>query len=83
LKFFLPELLTKYPPVPATLETALVTAGIGALVGWGTKVIIVHQLREFTTESHRWRMAVPRGICFAVFPERMRGQQSQWQPSSL
>lgn len=38
LKVFLPELVIKYPPVPTTLEAALVTLGVGALVGWGTKV---------------------------------------------
>jgi hypothetical protein len=38
LKLFLPELLTDYPSAPNTLQAALVTVGIGALVGWGTKV---------------------------------------------
>ncbi|KAF2655260.1 YeeE/YedE family integral membrane protein-like protein [Lophiostoma macrostomum CBS 122681] len=38
LKLFLPEFLTNYPPVPTSLETALVTVGVGALVGWGTKI---------------------------------------------
>lgn len=38
LKMFLPELLTDYPPVPSTLQSALVTVGLGLLVGWGTKV---------------------------------------------
>ncbi|KAF2785866.1 YeeE/YedE family integral membrane protein [Melanomma pulvis-pyrius CBS 109.77] len=38
LKLFLPELVTVYPPVPSTLQAALVTVGVGALVGWGTKV---------------------------------------------
>ncbi|KAF2737525.1 YeeE/YedE family integral membrane protein-like protein [Polyplosphaeria fusca] len=37
LKLFLPELLTNYPPIPSTLQAALVTLGVGALVGWGTK----------------------------------------------
>ena len=38
LKVFLPELAIVYPPVPSTLQAALVTVGVGALVGWGTKV---------------------------------------------
>lgn len=38
LKMFLPELLTKYPPIPSTLPQALVTIGLGMLVGWGTRV---------------------------------------------
>lgn len=38
LKAFIPEVATKYPPVPATLQAALVTVGVGALVGWGSKV---------------------------------------------
>ncbi|KAF2190658.1 YeeE/YedE family integral membrane protein-like protein [Zopfia rhizophila CBS 207.26] len=38
LKLFLPELLTSYPPVPSTLQTAVATVGIGALVGLGTKL---------------------------------------------
>ncbi|KAF2464933.1 YeeE/YedE family integral membrane protein-like protein [Lindgomyces ingoldianus] len=37
LKMFLPELLRAYPPVPTTIQAALVTVGVGALVGWGTK----------------------------------------------
>ena len=38
LKLFLPEMLPSYPSVPATLQGALVTVGIGLLVGLGTKV---------------------------------------------
>lgn len=38
MKLFLPELRTQYPPVPTTLQGVLVTAGIGLLVGLGTKV---------------------------------------------
>lgn len=37
LRHFLPTLLTSYPPAPTTLQAALVTAGVGALVGWGSK----------------------------------------------
>ncbi|KAF2712166.1 YeeE/YedE family integral membrane protein-like protein [Pleomassaria siparia CBS 279.74] len=37
LRAFLPELLTTYPAVPSTLQAALVTVGVGAFVGWGTK----------------------------------------------
>ncbi|KAF2872913.1 YeeE/YedE family integral membrane protein [Massariosphaeria phaeospora] len=38
LNAFLPELVTSYPPAPATLQAALVTLGLGGLVGWGTKL---------------------------------------------
>ena len=38
LKLFIPELLTSYPAAPSTIQQAIVTAGVGALVGWGTKV---------------------------------------------
>jgi hypothetical protein len=38
LRVFLPELVTEYPSAPTTLQAALVTVAIGALVGWGTKV---------------------------------------------
>jgi hypothetical protein len=38
MRFFLPELVTSYPSAPTTLSAALVTVGIGALIGWGTKV---------------------------------------------
>ncbi|KAF2447139.1 YeeE/YedE family integral membrane protein-like protein [Karstenula rhodostoma CBS 690.94] len=37
LRVVLPELLTKYPPLPSTSGQALVTVAIGILVGWGTK----------------------------------------------
>lgn len=45
LKVFLPGMVTEYPSVPTTLSAALVTVGIGALIGWGTKVSI--RLLEF------------------------------------
>lgn len=38
LKLLVPELITKYPSVPLTLQSALVTTGVAALIGWGTKV---------------------------------------------
>jgi uncharacterized protein len=34
-----PDVLTRYSPAPSTLEQALATAGVGFLVGWGTKVV--------------------------------------------
>ncbi|CAI6265178.1 unnamed protein product [Periconia digitata] len=37
LKLLLPSILTSYPAAPSSLQSAFVTAGIGALVGWGTK----------------------------------------------
>lgn len=38
LKMFLPELVVEYPVVPTSLPAVVATIGIGALVGWGTKV---------------------------------------------
>jgi hypothetical protein len=38
LKALAPQLVTNYPAVPTTLEAAMVTAGIGALIGVGTRV---------------------------------------------
>lgn len=38
LRALVPELLTHYPPVPTTIQAALMTLGIGALVGLGTKL---------------------------------------------
>jgi hypothetical protein len=38
LKALAPQLITSYPPVPVTLQTALVTISFGALIGLGTKV---------------------------------------------
>ena len=38
LKALAPQLITSYPAVPMTLQPALVTMGVGALIGLGTKV---------------------------------------------
>jgi hypothetical protein len=38
LKAMAPQLITSYPAVAMTLQTALVTMGLGALIGLGTKV---------------------------------------------
>jgi hypothetical protein len=51
LKMFVPELVIQYPSVPTTLQAALVTLGIGALVGWGTKVRAWGTLHESHTNS--------------------------------
>ncbi|KAF2116559.1 YeeE/YedE family integral membrane protein-like protein [Lophiotrema nucula] len=37
LKLIIPELVTRYPPIPTNLQAGLITVGVGALVGWGTK----------------------------------------------
>ncbi|OAL56441.1 YeeE/YedE family integral membrane protein-like protein [Pyrenochaeta sp. DS3sAY3a] len=37
LKLLAPQLITTYPAVPTTLHAALVTIGVGLIVGWGTK----------------------------------------------
>lgn len=50
LRLVLPELLTKYPPLPSTSAQALVTVAMGLLVGWGTKVSI---LRRWADKQRR------------------------------
>lgn len=45
LKAFAPQLITNYPTTPMTLPAAIVTLGVGALVGLGTKVCIVDSQR--------------------------------------
>ncbi|KAF3008821.1 hypothetical protein E8E13_010698 [Curvularia kusanoi] len=37
LSSVLPELVTKYPSMPVTVQTVLLTTGVAALTGWGTK----------------------------------------------
>ena len=44
LKTFLPEFVTVYPQVPGTLLATLATVGIGAFVGWGTKVSFLFEV---------------------------------------
>jgi hypothetical protein len=51
LKTFAPQLLTAYPAVPTTLEAALVTAGIGALIGIGTRVRSIIERQSSVAES--------------------------------
>lgn len=46
LKALAPQLITSYPSVPMTLPAALVTLGVGLLVGWGTKVSARHLKRN-------------------------------------
>lgn len=38
LTSLVPEVVTRYPTMPVTVQTALFTASVAALVGWGTKV---------------------------------------------
>jgi hypothetical protein len=38
LKTLAPQLVTEYPTAPTTLQAALATIGVGALIGLGTKV---------------------------------------------
>jgi hypothetical protein len=38
LKALAPQLLTSYPAVPMTVQTAFITISVGALIGLGTKV---------------------------------------------
>jgi hypothetical protein len=45
LNSVLPELVTKYPAMPVTVQTVLFTTGVAALTGWGTKVRSIYQTR--------------------------------------
>jgi hypothetical protein len=47
LKTFLPEFVTVYPQVPGTLLATLATVGIGAFVGWGTKVSFLFEVWDW------------------------------------
>jgi len=38
LNVFAPQLVTVYPSTPLSLKAALVTFGLGTIIGWGTKV---------------------------------------------
>lgn len=42
VSYLAPSLLPHYPATPGTWEAAVITAGIGFLVGWGTKVSSLH-----------------------------------------
>jgi hypothetical protein len=56
LKLLAPQLITTYPAVPMNLHTALVTIGVGLIVGWGTKVSAIpcHGTTLFENKgSHR------------------------------
>jgi hypothetical protein len=46
LKALAPQLITSYPLVPVTLQTALVTISMGALIGLGTKVSCCREFRK-------------------------------------
>jgi hypothetical protein len=43
LKIFLPQLVTQYPPVPSSWQSASMTIVVGAIVGCGTKVSTSYQ----------------------------------------
>lgn len=63
LKAFLPELVIQYPSAPNTLQAALLTVGIGALVGWGTKVRKFTGNKPLDTDSPSWRKAARVATC--------------------
>lgn len=70
MKLFLPELRTQYPPVPTTLQGVLVTAGIGLLVGLGTKLAngctSGHMLCGLARKSGRSAIAVATFFPIAI-----------------
>jgi uncharacterized membrane protein YedE/YeeE len=70
LKALAPQLITEYPAVQISPQTAVVTVVIGALVGWGTKVrdFLCEDLTALTWTT-RCQMDVLRDTCCAVSPD--------------
>ena len=63
-----PEVVTRYPLMAMTPQTVLFTAGVAALIGWGTKVSgLVDAERGPETDELRHRMAAHPDICSVVF----------------
>lgn len=63
-----PELVTRFPSVAMTPQTVLVTSGIAALIGWGTKVLgLVDTEKGSETDRYRRRMAAHPDTCFVAF----------------
>lgn len=76
LKVLAPHLITKYPTVSMTLQTALLTMSIGALIGLGTKVSRRRQPRTRSSRrlnERRCQMAAHPDTCFAAFPVKVDG----------
>lgn len=38
LSSLVPEMVTRYPSMPVTVQTVMFTTSVAALIGWGTKV---------------------------------------------
>ncbi len=66
LQIMAPHILPQYAAVSMSLQTVLWTAGVGLLVGWGTKVCLIRKLRQHKLTRSRLRMAVHPGICSVV-----------------
>lgn len=68
LGFFLPDLVTRFPSISITPQSALFTTGIAALIGWGTKVRMANPARRTQTLTwQRHQMAAHPVICSAAF----------------
>lgn len=67
LSSLVPELVTKFPSMPVTVETVLFTTSVAALVGWGTKVRSLLRLdRTSRIDTDRHQMAARPDTCSAV-----------------
>lgn len=69
LKALAPQLMAVYPMVQLSPKTAMATSAVGALIGWGTKVIslCLDKLFKRLTWLIRWPTAVLLDTCFVVF----------------
>lgn len=86
LRALAPQFVTSFPTATMTLQAGLFTAGVGALVGWGTKVSAVREAggagRFLVLTIDRCRMDVRLDICFAAFHASVAALQQQWLRSS-
>ncbi|KAI8934606.1 hypothetical protein NX059_008301 [Plenodomus lindquistii] len=70
-----PRLVTSYPSVPLTPQAAIVTVGLGAIIGWGTKMsngcTSGHMLCGLSRLSGRSTIAVATFFPVAIFTHHM------------
>lgn len=57
LKALAPQLVTVYPSMPLSLQNTLVTFGLGAIIGLGTKVSLASRSRHEGTKANIFKMS--------------------------
>jgi len=67
LSSLVPEVLTRFPSMPVTVQTTFFTAGVAALIGWGTKVSSSVLVGGTGLIRCRLRMVAHLDTCFAVY----------------